>query len=71
MSGYGAHIVRVVDILRTPTPAFEEVRGQVAEQWMAERINVMSERYIDELISRYDVVIEDAQSRVPGSGATP
>ena len=71
VSGYGAHVVRVVDVMRTPIPPFEAIRGQVAEQWMAEQIETKSDRYVDELVSRYDVVIEDMQSPLPGYGATP
>ena len=71
VSGYGAHVVRVVDVMRTPIPPFEAIRGQVAEQWMAEQIETKSDRYVDELVSRYDVVIEDMQSPLPGNGATP
>ena len=38
---------------------------------MAEQIETKSDRYVDELVSRYDVVIEDMQSPLPGNGATP
>ena len=73
VSGYGAHLVRVIEVLRTPSPPFEDVRGEVAEQWMAEQIDVMSERFIDDLMSRYDIVVESAAtpSASSGKGATP
>lgn len=73
VSGYGAHLVRVIEILRSPPRPFEAVRGEVAERWMAEQIDVMSERFIDDLMSRYDIVVESAEtpSSSNGKGATP
>ncbi len=70
-SGYGAHLVWVDDVRRFSPPGFEVVKMQAQEQWMAEQIDVMSERYVDELVSRYDVVVEAARDSSAGSGATP
>jgi len=71
MSGYGAHLVWVNDIVRFPTPGLGRVREEAKQQWMAEQIATKSEQYVDELVSRYDVVIEDAQPAIAGKGATP
>ncbi len=65
------HLVWVDDVRRFSPPGFEVVKMQAQEQWMAEQIDVMSERYVDELVSRYDVVVEAAQDSSAGSGATP
>jgi len=72
-SGYGTHLLWVNEVVRFPAPGFEEVRGQAAEQWMAEQIDEMSERYVDELASRYEVVVETRQlpAATAGEGATP
>jgi len=72
-SGYGIHLVWVEDIQLFPPPPLDEVKEQVAERWMAEQIDEMSGRFIDELVSRYDVVLEetmDSEATV-GNGATP
>ena len=73
VSEYGAHLVRVIEVLRSPPLPFEAVREEVAERWMAEQIDVMSERFIDDLMSRYDVVVESTEtpSASSGTGATP
>jgi hypothetical protein len=71
ISGYGAHLVWVNDIVRLPTPGLDRVREDAKQQWMAEQIETKSEQYVDELVSRYDVVIEAAQPSMAGKGATP
>ena len=58
-SGYGAHLVWISEAILIPAPPFDTVRSQIAERWMAEQIDEMSERFIGELLSRYDVVIDD------------
>jgi peptidyl-prolyl cis-trans isomerase C len=73
LSGYGTHLVMIMDVALSPPPAYEEVESQIIEQWMGEQINEMSERFIDELVSRYEVDVEETQvpMTVPGQGATP
>ena len=57
-SGYGAHLVWIGEAMLIPAPPFDTVRAQIEERWMAEQIDEMSERFISELLSRYDVVID-------------
>jgi len=73
LSGYGAHVVLVNDIVLVPLPALDDIRELIKEEWVAEQITELSERFIDSLVSRYDVFIEDIEVpvKVPGSGATP
>jgi hypothetical protein len=71
MSAYGMHLVWVNEVRRFPPPSFEAVKVQAQEQWMAEQIEAMSERYVDELVSRYQVIVEPAQATTASSGATP
>jgi len=59
LSGYGVHLVFVSDVVRPPVPAFESVEPQVREQWLAGKIDEMSERFLENLILLYEVEIED------------
>jgi len=72
-SGYGIHLIWVEDIQLSPPPPLEEVTEQIAERWMAEQIDEISDRFVDELVSRYEVVVEEVQLPVilDGSGASP
>jgi peptidyl-prolyl cis-trans isomerase C len=73
LSGYGAHLVLVNDVHLSPPPPFSEVRAELEEQWMGEQIDELSERFLNELISRYEVDVEETQVpiTIPGRGATP
>lgn len=59
LSGYGVHAVMIWRVKRTEAPSFELVRDQISEQLMAKQIDERSERFIENLVSRYEVVIED------------
>jgi hypothetical protein len=73
VSEYGVHLVWIDEFVRLPPPTFDEARALITEQWLAERIAENSERYLDELVSRYEVVIEEVQSpaQTAINGATP
>ena len=62
VSGYGMHLVLINDVSRSVAPDFEVVRGQIRDRWMAEQIQDLSDRFIDSLISRYDIVVEETQA---------
>jgi peptidyl-prolyl cis-trans isomerase C len=72
-SGYGIHLVWVEDIQLSPPPPLDEVKEQVAGRWMAEQIDEMSGRFVDELVSRYEVVVEEVEvPMIPDpNGAAP
>jgi peptidyl-prolyl cis-trans isomerase C len=72
LSGYGAHVVRVSDEVLVPLPAIDDVKQQITEEWMARQVNELSERFIENLISRYEVIIEEAdvQALIPGNGVS-
>jgi peptidyl-prolyl cis-trans isomerase C len=72
LSGYGAHLVRVSDAVLVPLPAFDDVKQQITEEWMARQVNELSERFIENLVSRYEVIIEEAdvQALIPGNGVS-
>ena len=58
LSGYGTHLVLVNDVLLMPLPAYEDIKERIKEEWMAEQITELSERFINNLISRYEIVVE-------------
>ena len=73
LSGYGTHLVMVNDIMLAPQPIYQGIEEQLKEAWMAEQITELSERFINTLISRYEIVVEETEVpiTVPGSGTTP
>ncbi len=72
LSGYGTHLVLVNDVMLAPQPAYEDIKEQIKEEWTAEQITELSERFIENLISRYEVVVEETEApiTIPGSRAT-
>jgi len=69
LSGYGTHLVLIHDVVRSSAPAFEDIRAQITEQWMAEQIETLSDRFVDELVARYEVVVEESEVPVTIPGA--
>jgi peptidyl-prolyl cis-trans isomerase C len=67
-SGYGAHLVVLNEVILVPPPAFEEVKETVKDQWMAQQVNELSERFIEGLLSRYEIVIEKTEAPIPAPG---
>ena len=72
-SGYGIHLVLVNDRALAVEPAFDDIKVQIKEEWMAEQITELSERFIDNLVARYEVEIEEIEVPItsPGSRAAP
>lgn len=60
-SGYGTHLVLITEVLLSPAPPFDEVRPQIKERWTSEQIDELSERFINGLVSRYEIDIEAAE----------
>jgi peptidyl-prolyl cis-trans isomerase C len=73
LSGYGTHLALVSDVVLVPLPEFDDVRGLIKEEWVAEQVTELSERFIDSLISRYEVFVEevDVPVTIPEGGVTP
>jgi peptidyl-prolyl cis-trans isomerase C len=61
LSGYGVHLVYVHDVVKPQALALEDIREKVQEAWMLEQVDELSALFIDELIARYEVVVEEAQ----------
>ena len=44
---------------RSEIPAFSEVREQLETDWMADMEKKLNDKYIEDLMSRYEIVFED------------
>jgi hypothetical protein len=73
LSGYGVHVVRLDNHWTAPEPAFAEVEERVRQDIMASRAKEMSNLFIDNLISRYEIVVEETEVpiTVPVSQTSP
>jgi peptidyl-prolyl cis-trans isomerase C len=59
-SGYGVHLVLIHDVRLAVLPNFDEIKERAQAEWMSEQISELSDRFMDNLMSRYEVVIEEA-----------
>lgn len=66
-SGFGLHIVRVSERKPGRIPLLAEVRSAVAREWANDRRKEVEEQRFNELLKRYDVVVE----KRPEKGAAP
>lgn len=60
LSGYGTHLVYVHDHQQPESPTFAEVAEQVRQEWESDKRKELNAQFIDSMIARYDVIIEDA-----------
>jgi len=72
LSGYGTHLVHISDIVRPPVAAFETAKPQIREQWLKAKIDELSDKFIDNLIARYEIEVEEVEVpiTVPEAGAS-
>ena len=59
LSGFGTHLVYLHGVTRQQAPALADIKSQVRDAWMEEQIETLSARFLDELVSRYEVVVEE------------
>ena len=73
LSGYGTHLVFIHQVARSSPPDFADVKDQVRDAWIAQQITQQSEIFLDDLIDRYEIIVEETQVpfTVPGIAATP
>ncbi len=69
LSGYGVHLVYVHGRTVAPTPEFADVAERVREDWEGERRDALSEEFVEELIGRYEVIVEDVAAGPPAESA--
>jgi peptidyl-prolyl cis-trans isomerase C len=63
LSGYGTHLVYVHSHQESEIPAFTDVREQVKTDWMADMQKKLNDRYIEGLMTRYEIVFEENESQ--------
>ena len=61
LSGFGVHLVYVHSVTEPEPRALDDIRDRVLEAWTIEQIEVRSTEFIDELIARYEIVVEETQ----------
>ena len=59
LSGYGTHLVYIHSHEKNELPEYADVRDKVRNDWMADKKAELEEKYIDGLLARYEVVIEE------------
>jgi peptidyl-prolyl cis-trans isomerase C len=69
LSGYGVHLVLVNDVILAPQPSYDDIKLEIKELWMGEQIDEMSDRFLYELVSRYEVDVEKTEVPLTVSGA--
>jgi len=60
LSGYGVHLVYVHHIDTPPAPDFAAVEAQVRQEWMDLKRRELEEETIDQILSSYEIVFEEA-----------
>ena len=73
LSGYGVHLVYVVELEEAPEPVLADVEERVYDDWQLAQQNQFNDDYFAGLRSRYEVVIETDTSVAtagPGAAAT-
>lgn len=63
LSGYGTHLVYVHSHQKSEIPAFTVVREQVKTDWMVDMQKKLNDRYIEGLMTRYEIVFEENESQ--------
>lgn len=66
-SGYGLHLVRVIDFKPGRQREFAEVKAQILERWREDRRREDNEKYFASLLKKYDVVLDDSVKPLIGS----
>ena len=70
LSGFGTHLVLINNVTLAPEPAFDDIKEQLKEEWMAEQVAEISEVFIDNLISRYEIVVEETEVLITSTGGS-
>jgi len=60
LSGFGVHLVYVLEREQAPPPVLAEVKPQVMEALQAQKTERFNRQFYDTLRERYEVIVEDA-----------
>ena len=63
-SGYGVHLVRVIDFRPAILKPFEQVRPKILEEWRHQQETDVKAAYLDKLREKYGVVIDARVNRL-------
>jgi peptidyl-prolyl cis-trans isomerase C len=58
LSGYGTHLVYVHDHQKPEPPNFANVEELVRQEWVSDKREELNTQFVDSMIARYDVIIE-------------
>lgn len=68
LSGYGVHVVMVNSISPSPPPSLETAREQVRQDWIDSERERLNTQFIDALLARYEVIVEETPVAIIGAG---
>jgi hypothetical protein len=73
LSGYGVHVVKLDKHWQAPKPAFSEVEDFIRQEIMTAEIEQLSDQFVDNLMSRYEIIVEETEVpiTVPVAQASP
>jgi peptidyl-prolyl cis-trans isomerase C len=63
LSGYGTHLVYIHAHEKNTVPEYADVREKVKADWMDKKQKELNDKYIDELMARYEIVFEDESNK--------
>jgi hypothetical protein len=70
LSGYGVHVVRMDNHWTAPEPEFALIEQQVRQDIMATRAKELSDLFIENLVARYEIVVEETEVPITVAGET-
>ena len=66
LSGFGVHLVYILERVPAPRPILADMRAAVLDEWHRDRLKDFNEQFYEALKARYEIIIEDADL-APGS----
>ncbi len=62
-SGYGLHLIKIIETIPASLPELNTVRGKVLNEWNTEHRRKMNEDFYTNLQTRYEIVIEKTEMK--------
>jgi hypothetical protein len=59
LSGFGAHLIYINEIVTPPVPPFSEIKAQVAQDWISDKREELNDEFYRLLKAEYSIVVED------------
>ncbi len=69
LSGYGTHLVFVVERIDFPTPTLAEVEESVRRDWVDAKREEITDNYFAEILDRYQIIVEQESTDETVGGA--